>query len=256
MGIPSFRAKQKSGQKSSQNPQASKNSGKKAGRWTVTEHQVFLEGLKRHGKDWKLISHMIPSRSVVQIRTHAQKYYQKLAKMTGGPVKSTSKKEDTIKPTAATARSVRSARFARSTTPPKAPKSKSKRKDASSGRKKSTSPTKKNKKPPRIKTKIAATILGVRGPDSKSSLSSMSTSSEGGTGTIGVTGGATPRTVAAATILIKPRVENRIELGSGTPRTLEAAQWLHAQMESVRGVLGDGDKDDSARGSMSEADTF
>jgi len=50
------------------------------GRWTMEEHNIFLEGLKLHGKGWKQIAQMIKSRTVVQIRTHAQKYFQKLAK--------------------------------------------------------------------------------------------------------------------------------------------------------------------------------
>lgn len=55
-------------------------SGENTGRWTKEEHDVFLVGLEKHGKEWKEISHMIPTRSVVQIRTHAQKYFQKVAK--------------------------------------------------------------------------------------------------------------------------------------------------------------------------------
>jgi len=50
------------------------------GRWTSEEHNMFLEGLKLHGKGWKAIAQMIKTRTVVQIRTHAQKYFQKLAK--------------------------------------------------------------------------------------------------------------------------------------------------------------------------------
>ena len=46
----------------------------------MEEHRIFLEGLKLHGKGWKQIAMMIQSRTVVQIRTHAQKYFQKLAK--------------------------------------------------------------------------------------------------------------------------------------------------------------------------------
>jgi len=55
-------------------------SGENTGRWTKEEHHVFLEGLKEYGKEWKKIAGMIPTRTVVQIRTHAQKYFQKLAK--------------------------------------------------------------------------------------------------------------------------------------------------------------------------------
>lgn len=48
------------------------------GRWTSEEHRLFLQGLEQHGKGWKKIATLIKSRTVVQIRTHAQKYFQKL----------------------------------------------------------------------------------------------------------------------------------------------------------------------------------
>jgi SHAQKYF class myb-like DNA-binding protein len=54
-----------------------------AGRWTAEEHKVFLEGLAKHQKQWKLIADMVKTRTVVQIRTHAQKYFQKLHKTPG-----------------------------------------------------------------------------------------------------------------------------------------------------------------------------
>jgi SHAQKYF class myb-like DNA-binding protein len=50
------------------------------GRWTYGEHCLFLKGLEQHGKGWKKIASLIRTRTVVQIRTHAQKYFQKLAK--------------------------------------------------------------------------------------------------------------------------------------------------------------------------------
>jgi len=50
------------------------------GRWLAEEHDVFLKGLNEHGKQWKKIAVMIKTRSVVQVRTHAQKYFQKLLK--------------------------------------------------------------------------------------------------------------------------------------------------------------------------------
>lgn len=65
-------------------PPASKPSGpplqENTGRWTAEEHRLFLQGLEQHGKGWKKIASLIKSRTVVQIRTHAQKYFQKLAK--------------------------------------------------------------------------------------------------------------------------------------------------------------------------------
>jgi len=54
--------------------------GENTGRWTAEEHALFLQGLEQHGKGWKKIASLIKSRTVVQIRTHAQKYFQKLAK--------------------------------------------------------------------------------------------------------------------------------------------------------------------------------
>jgi SHAQKYF class myb-like DNA-binding protein len=53
-------------------------SNEKIGRWTEHEHSVFLEGLEKHGKQWKTIAGMIGTRTVVQVRTHAQKYFQKM----------------------------------------------------------------------------------------------------------------------------------------------------------------------------------
>ena len=50
------------------------------GRWTKEEHEKFVKGLDMYGKEWKKIANMIETRTVVQIRTHAQKYFQKIAK--------------------------------------------------------------------------------------------------------------------------------------------------------------------------------
>lgn len=59
---------------------SSGGAGENTGRWTAEEHRLFLQGLEQHGKGWKKIASLIKSRTVVQIRTHAQKYFQKLAK--------------------------------------------------------------------------------------------------------------------------------------------------------------------------------
>jgi SHAQKYF class myb-like DNA-binding protein len=50
------------------------------GRWTREEHLAFIKGLELHGKGWKKIASLIKTRTVVQIRTHAQKYFLKLSK--------------------------------------------------------------------------------------------------------------------------------------------------------------------------------
>ena len=57
-------------------------SGREAtGRWTIQEHELFLEALKKYGKEWKKVAAMVKTRSVVQTRTHAQKYFQKVQKV-------------------------------------------------------------------------------------------------------------------------------------------------------------------------------
>ena len=50
------------------------------GRWTDEEHDLFLEALKKYGKEWKKIAGAVKTRTVVQTRTHAQKYFQKITK--------------------------------------------------------------------------------------------------------------------------------------------------------------------------------
>jgi SHAQKYF class myb-like DNA-binding protein len=54
------------------------------GRWTKEEHEAFLSALKMYGKEWKKVAAKVKTRTVVQTRTHAQKYFQKLSKASGG----------------------------------------------------------------------------------------------------------------------------------------------------------------------------
>jgi SHAQKYF class myb-like DNA-binding protein len=54
------------------------------GRWTREEHEAFLQGLRRYGKEWKKVAALVKTRTVVQTRTHAQKYFQKLQKVGDG----------------------------------------------------------------------------------------------------------------------------------------------------------------------------
>jgi SHAQKYF class myb-like DNA-binding protein len=56
----------------------------KIGRWSEEEHKVFLQGLAKHGKQWKIIAGMIGTRTVVQVRTHAQKYFQRMERAQNG----------------------------------------------------------------------------------------------------------------------------------------------------------------------------
>lgn len=57
-----------------------KPEGVSTGRWTYEEHQAFLEGLKVFGREWKKVATRIPTRTSAQIRSHAQKYFSKLAR--------------------------------------------------------------------------------------------------------------------------------------------------------------------------------
>ena len=50
------------------------------GRWTREEHEAFLSALHQYGKEWKKVAAKVKTRTVVQTRTHAQKYFQKLSK--------------------------------------------------------------------------------------------------------------------------------------------------------------------------------
>eukprot|EP00607_Mallomonas_marina_P010286 CAMPEP_0182417880 /NCGR_PEP_ID=MMETSP1167-20130531/2322_1 /TAXON_ID=2988 /ORGANISM="Mallomonas Sp, Strain CCMP3275" /LENGTH=470 /DNA_ID=CAMNT_0024591703 /DNA_START=32 /DNA_END=1444 /DNA_ORIENTATION=+ len=51
------------------------------GRWTDEEHELFLKGLRLYNRNWKKLAGLIKTRTTVQIRTHAQKYFGKLGKV-------------------------------------------------------------------------------------------------------------------------------------------------------------------------------
>ena len=53
---------------------------KKAERWNKDERFKFLEALYNFGDNWKIIKKYIKSRSDVQVRSHAQKFFLKLRK--------------------------------------------------------------------------------------------------------------------------------------------------------------------------------
>jgi len=50
----------------------------RAGRWTKEEHELFIQGLLMYKKNWKKLKEHIKTRTSAQIRTHAQKYFEKL----------------------------------------------------------------------------------------------------------------------------------------------------------------------------------
>ncbi len=53
----------------------------KSGKWTPLEHELFLEALTIHGKDWELIEKHIGTRDAKNIRSHAQKFRKMLGRL-------------------------------------------------------------------------------------------------------------------------------------------------------------------------------
>ncbi|CAL9759063.1 unnamed protein product [Musa acuminata subsp. burmannicoides] len=47
-------------------------------RWTEEEHEKFLEAIKLHGRVWHRIQEHIGTKSAIQIRSHAQKFFSKV----------------------------------------------------------------------------------------------------------------------------------------------------------------------------------
>lgn len=51
------------------------------GRWTDDEHKRFVEALRKYGKDWQQVEDHIGTRNSAQIRSHAQKFLNRIEKV-------------------------------------------------------------------------------------------------------------------------------------------------------------------------------
>jgi SHAQKYF class myb-like DNA-binding protein len=63
----------------SSNQQATPPSKKVAGRWTRIEHDRFIKALEKFGRDWISVQKFVRTRSLSQVRSHAQKFFMKIS---------------------------------------------------------------------------------------------------------------------------------------------------------------------------------
>ncbi|KAI4347340.1 hypothetical protein L6164_008158 [Bauhinia variegata] len=63
-------------------------------KWTEEEHQKFLEALKLYGRGWRQIEEHVGTKTAVQIRSHAQKFFTKVARESNGCTESSIKPID------------------------------------------------------------------------------------------------------------------------------------------------------------------
>ncbi|KAK7820126.1 protein REVEILLE 1 [Quercus suber] len=53
-------------------------------RWSEEEHKKFLDALKLYGRAWRRIEEHVGTKNAVQIRSHAQKFFSKIARDSNG----------------------------------------------------------------------------------------------------------------------------------------------------------------------------
>lgn len=50
------------------------------GRWTSEEHRLFVDAINEFGREWDKVQAVVKTRSLAQVRSHAQKYFLKLSR--------------------------------------------------------------------------------------------------------------------------------------------------------------------------------
>jgi len=58
-----------------------------SGKWTKTEHKLFLKALQTHGKQWQNVAAAVKTRTAQQVRDHASRHFPKLTAKSGGELK-------------------------------------------------------------------------------------------------------------------------------------------------------------------------
>ena len=49
------------------------------GRWSKAEHNRFMQALNKYGKDWLKIQLFVKTRTLTQVRSHAQKVFLRMS---------------------------------------------------------------------------------------------------------------------------------------------------------------------------------
>ena len=50
------------------------------GKWTRAEHDRFLRGMELYGRNWSMVHKKVKTRTITQVRSHAQKVFQNMSK--------------------------------------------------------------------------------------------------------------------------------------------------------------------------------
>ena len=46
--------------------------------WTEEEHKTFCDAIQKHGRDWSRVTEIIGTKTVQQVRSHAQKHFKRI----------------------------------------------------------------------------------------------------------------------------------------------------------------------------------